>query len=265
MNWTDRETATGRQPLSQLVQIVADRFQSHAPLADGRPLAIIPDRGQIADAVLPLLFWCRERDPCTPRGLVGIAGAPGSGKTTFTAWLATAADALGFKEFGFIGLDGYHLTNAVLDSQSTTDLDGNVVTLRALKGTPETFDATQLLADLRTIRATRNEFFAPAYSRILHAPVPAAIRIAPAVKWLFVEGNFLFMDAIPWRSIRKLLDRKVYINVREDALRRRLANRHALAGRDAAWIEAHFRRTDGPNIRRVCRSARFADVQITLD
>jgi len=55
------------------------------------------------------------------------------------------------------------------------------------------------------------------------------------------------MDDSPWRDIRDLLDRRVYLDTDETLLQRRLAARHAAAGRDAAWIEAHYRRTDGPN------------------
>jgi pantothenate kinase len=57
-----------------------------------------------------------------------------------------------------------------------------------------------------------------------------------------------------------LLDRKIYLDASDDVLRARLRLRHAAAGRDAPWIAAHFRRTDGPNIRLIRAHAHFADV-----
>ena len=88
---------------------------------------------------------------------------------------------------------------------------------------------------------------------------------AREVKWVFVEGNFLFLDQPPWREIRELFDRKVFLDADDEVLRERLTRRHAAAGRDAEWIENHFRRTDGPNIRLSRASARFADVAFRWD
>ncbi len=234
-------------------------------LVDELPLTHRPSFEELRRVIVPLLTWCRRRRPQTARGLVGIVGPPGSGKSTLMAWLAGTAKALEFGEFAFMALDGYHLPNDVLGQRKVLDPDGNVLSLRELKGTPASFDAERLLSDLRTIRSSRDVFYAPAYSRSLHEPVAKAIRIGPEVDWVFVDGNHLYLDEPPWRDIREVLDRKVYLRVEEDALRRRLAARHSAADRDADWIEAHFRRTDGPNIKRVQSSARFADLVLTWD
>ena len=112
--------------------------------------------------------------------------------------------------------------------------------------------------------ADRRERRLPGYSRVLHEPAPDRIRIGPEARWVFVEGNFLFLDVPPWREIRELFDRKVYLDAEDEVLAARLARRHAAAGRDAEWIQEHFRRTDGPNIRLIRTSARFADVALPL-
>jgi len=98
------------------------------------------------------------------------------------------------------------------------------------------------------------------YSRQSHEPVACRISVGPQVEWVFVEGNFLFLDIAPWRRIRAVLDRKIYLDASDDVLRERLRLRHAAAGRGQQWIEAHFRRTDGPNIRLIRAHAHFADV-----
>jgi len=269
--------------LDQLAVDAADALRSGRVLADARKVEVIPDVQQVRDILLPALDWCRAQ-PALPalsvvegslskgpepkgRGLVGIAAPPAAGKSLFTAWLAAVAQAAGYCEFAFLSLDGYHLPNAILDSR--TAMDGGArcpqraqggATLRELKGTPETFDAVRLLADLRALNGGRAEKLLPAYSRELHDPVENAVRVGPEISWVFVEGNFLFMDESPWREIRGLFDRRIFIDADEELLCKRLASRHALAGRDAAWAAAHFARTDGPNIRRAKSSARFAEV-----
>lgn len=238
--------------VEQLADIVADILKAGRVLADARKVEVAPGTQQVQDILLPVLNWCRERPKAAGRGLVGIAAPPAAGKSIFTAWLNAVAQAAGYGEFAFLSLDGYHLQNTVLDARS----------LRGLKGTPQTFDAGRLLEDLRALRGGRDEKFLPAYSREIHDPVEKAVRVGPEIAWAFVEGNFLFMDEPPWREIRGLFDRRIFIDADESLLRERLASRHGRAGRDAAWISAHFIRTDGPNIQRAKASAMFADLTL---
>lgn len=196
---------------------------------------------------------------------MGVAAPPGGGKTLLLAWLAATARALEWKEFAFLALDGYHQPNEVLDRRIGLDPEGKPVSLRKLKGAPETFDAERLLADLRALKSNGLDRRLPGYSRVLHDPIPDRIRIGPEVKWVFAEGNYLFLDRPTWREIRGLFNRKVFLDADDAVLRERLARRHAAAGRDAEWIEDHFRRTDGPNIRLSRASAHFADAAFRWD
>jgi len=249
----------GTSDQSELAAQAAALLRLRELLVDDRPLDVRPGLSELRDVIVPLLLWCGARAPRGRRGLVGIAGPPGAGKSVLTAMLAATAKALGFAGYAFLALDGYHLPSDVLDRRAGRDPDGNVVPLRALKGAPESFDAERLLEDLRGLRSGAAERFLPKYSRVLHDPVPRAIRVGPEAKWVFVEGNFLFLDVAPWRQVRELLDRKVYVDASDEVLRDRLARRHGAAGRTREWIEAHFRRTDGPNIERARAGRRFAD------
>jgi pantothenate kinase len=227
---------------------------------DEKPVAAVPREDELRDVLFPLLDWCLGHRPEAARGLVGIAGPGGSGKTLLLSWLAAAARELGWRQFAFAALDAYHLPSALLDSRCGVDPDGNSVPLRLLKGTPPTFDAAAFLAALEALKDSRREMRLPAYSRQSHEPRADVIRVGPEVEWVFVEGNFLFLDAPPWRQVRLLFDRKIYIDAGDETLRRRLASRHAAAGRDPQWIEAHFRRADGPNLNLIRAHADFADV-----
>ena len=229
-------------------------------LADEKPVAVFPRVDELREVLIPLLDWCLDRRPAAARGIVGVAAPCGAGKTLLFSWLAATARELGLRQFAFAALDGYHLPNAVLDSRSAFDPEGNPVPLRLLKGTPPTFDADSFLADLQALKSGRQELHLPVYSRQFHEPRAGLLKVGSEVEWVFVEGNFLFLDTTPWRQVRQLLDRKIYLDASDDVLRARLRLRHAAAGRDAQWIEAHFRRTDGPNISLIRAHAHVADV-----
>ena len=258
--------------IAPLLSKVAHLLRAGAVLADEKPILAFPAAQTLREVLLPLLEWCAQRTRPSPpippipacRGVVGIAAPPGGGKTLLLAWRAATARALEWEEVAFLPLDGYHLPNEVLDRRMGADPEGNPVSLRMLKGTPPTFDAERLLADLRALKSDGREHLLPGYSRVLHDPIPDRIRIGQEVKWVFVEGNFLFLDQPIWREIRELFDRKVFLDADDAVLRERLARRHAAAGRDAEWIEDHFRRTDGPNIRLSRESASFADVVLRI-
>jgi pantothenate kinase len=255
-----------RPEIAAVVSKVGELLRAGEVLADEKPVAASPSAEDVRQALLPLLEWCAARTATTPgRGLVGIAAPAGGGKTLLLAWLAATARALEWRQFAFLALDGYHLPNAVLDRRTGLDPEGKPVSLRKLKGAPATFDAERLLADLRALKSEGRERRLPGYSRVLHDPIPDRIRIGPKVKWIFAEGNYLFLDQPTWREIRDLFDRKVFLDADDAVLRERLTRRHAAAGRDAEWIENHFRRTDGPNIRLSRASARFADVAFRWD
>ena len=251
--------------LAELASKVEGALRLKTILVDERPTAVRPSQEELREVVLPLLMWCRRHSPRAARGLVGIAAPPGAGKSALVAWLSAAADALRFSEFAFVSLDGYHLPNAILQSRRGRDPDGNVVSLQDLKGTPASYDAERLLADLQLLRSQCIKVSLPGYSRITHDPIPAALAITPGVRWVFVEGNFLLLDAEPWRSIRRTLDRKIYLDASDEVLRDRLRTRHRAGGRDARWVEEHYHRTDHPNIRLVRQSAGFADIAFRWD
>jgi pantothenate kinase len=249
-----------RTQLEPLACRLASALRAATAGGDEKPVAAVPREDELRDVLFPLLDWCLGHNPEAARGLVGIAGPGGSGKTLLLAWLAATARELGLRQFAFAALDAYHLPNAVLDRRSGVDPDGNSVPLRLLKGTPPTFDAAAFRAALEALKGSRRELRLPAYSRESHEPRADVIRVGPEVEWVFVEGNFLYLDAPPWRQVRLLFDRKIYIDADDEVLRRRLAARHAAAGRDPQWIEAHFRRADGPNVDLIRAHADFADV-----
>ena len=74
------------------------------------------------------------------RRILGIAGAPGGGKSTLAAALI---GELGPDTARLVGMDGFHLAQAELERLGRADR----------KGAPDTFDARGFAALLRRLRA----------------------------------------------------------------------------------------------------------------
>jgi pantothenate kinase len=162
------------------------------------------------------------------RVLVGLAGEPGSGKSTTAARLAEAFEAAGTSAV-VVPMDGFHLAGATLARLGRLDR----------KGAVDTFDADGWLALLRRIRRADATVWAPDYVRGLEEAVAGSIEVPPAVEVVVVEGNYLLVDDEPWRSARAELDLAWWVEVpQRDRLRRLVARhvRHGMAEEAAlAW------------------------------
>jgi pantothenate kinase len=186
------------------------------------------------------------------RVLVGITGAPAAGKSTLASSLAADFRATGGPNAAIaVGMDGFHVANSEL-----ARLD-----LTSRKGAPETFDAYGFVALLRRLRAADEPVvYCPSYSRTLHESIGGAIAVPAAVEVIVVEGNYLLLDAEPWRVVRELLDIVIYLDtpsgVRLPSLLRRQRSRGL--DRDAAhdWVY----RSDEANADLVVATRDRADV-----
>ena len=184
------------------------------------------------------------------RALLGLAGAPGAGKST----LATAlVQALGGQAV-LVPMDGFHLDDAVLDALGRRDR----------KGAPDTFDADGYVALLRRLRArTDDVVYAPEFRRELELAAAGAIAVPRHVPLVVTEGNYLLDDG-PFAPVRSLLTETWFLDVDPGVRRSRLVARHVAHGRtpeDARrWVES----TDEPNARRVERTRAAADLVVRL-
>lgn len=173
-----------------------------------------------------------------PRPLVAVAGAPGSGKSTLAeALVARVPGAV------LLPMDGFHLDNRVLDARGQ----------RARKGAPETFDAAGFVALLARVRAGDEVVF-PVFDRDRDLAIAGAGIIDATTRLVVVEGNYLLLDADPWRQAR--YDLTVTLDVPEAELRRRLTARWQGLGADVA---AHLA-NDLANASLVIRGSRPADL-----
>lgn len=196
------------------------------------------------------------------RCVVFVAGPPGSGKTTLCAlWERLARETPGTCAVQTLPADGFHFPNATLDS-TTIARDGREVTLRSIKGCPETFDLAALstrLAALRSGTAVRW----PYYDRAIHDPVPDAIAVV-STGILLVEGNYLLLDEPGWRELRTRADLSIFIESTPDTLADVL-QRLLRGGRSHDDAVTHHLSVDHVNYRRVMTHRCPADIVLAVD
>lgn len=184
------------------------------------PLAVAATR---ADIILEAL----RRRPETY--LIGIAGIPGSGKTTLCDVLRQRRpDAV------VIPMDGYHLPRSALDVEG----------LRR-RGAQYTFDAVAFRSDMERLAQTRSGSF-PTFDHAVKDPQPDMIRVSPTVPLIIVEGIYVLMR--DW-LLESLFDLRVFVDCDLDVATDRLTRRHLACGISQSESEARHRAltNDRPN------------------
>jgi pantothenate kinase len=184
------------------------------------------------------------------RRVLGIAGAPGAGKSTLAERIVAA---LGDRAV-LVPMDGFHLAEAELHRLGR----------HARKGAVDTFDAAGYVALLRRLREDAGLVYAPVFRREIEEPVAGAIPVDPAVPLIVTEGNYLLVDAGEWAPVRTLLDEAWFLEVPEPERLRRLTGRHMAYGRSADEAAARARGTDQRNADLIAATCRHADLIIGL-
>ena len=181
------------------------------------------------------------------RRILGIAGAPGAGKSTLARRLVDAVGATAV----LIGMDGYHLAQAELERLGRAER----------KGAPDTFDAAGYVALLRRLRTSgAGTIYAPEFRRAIEEPIAGAVAVPPGVSLVVTDGNYLLLDSEPWSAIRALLDEVWFLAPDEDTRRAWLTSRHCRYGRTPAQAAERTTGSDERNARLVAPTARRADL-----
>ena len=196
----------------------------------------------VADRLAPSERGARGRR----RSLFGLAGPPGSGKSTVAARLAGALGSV------VVPMDGYHLDNDELERLG----------LSTVKGAPETFDATGFVRLVERLTRGAGPISVPSFDRVADCTVDAAITVAADDHIVIVEGNYLLLDRAPWTALADLFDCTGYIVV-EDATRiDRLVGRHVRHGRTVEDAREFVGRSDEANAAVIAATRSRADVLI---
>lgn len=190
-----------------------------------------------------------KRAAKSQRFIVGIAGPPASGKSTRAEGLV---DLFPEGSAVVVPMDGFHYDDRVLDQLG----------LRSRKGAPETFDFAGFATLLHRLKSRERNIAIPLFDRSLEISRAGAAIVDADVKFILVEGNYLLLDEAPWSGLADMFDFTIFVDVAREELERRLVERWREHGRDddAArnWIDSN----DMPNIDRVLRARRTADLVI---
>lgn len=187
------------------------------------------------------------------RRLLGLAGAPGAGKSTLAAQLVDRLGGLAV----LVPMDGFHLARAELDRLGRT----------GRKGAPDTFDAAGYVALLIRLRAAEpgTTVYAPAFDRAVEEPVAGSVPVPPEVPLVVTEGNYLLHDDPAWAPVRALLDEVWYLET-DDGLRvRRLVDRRVRYGGSRSDAERRVRESDEANARLIAPGRIRADLVVRTD
>jgi pantothenate kinase len=199
----------------------------------------------------------------TRRYIVFLAGPPGSGKTTIGAlWETLAQEHALAVPLQTLPVDGFHYPNTVLDAR-TILRKGKLISLRKIKGAPESFDLDRLRKALSNL-CTGQEFAWPSYDRQRHDPVPNAIPVL-TTGILVVEGNYLLLDEPGWRDLKPMADLTIFIEGDECLARARILSRAQRGGRTPANAVQHYEFNDLPNWQRVMQHRLASNLTLVIE
>ncbi|WP_263118303.1 nucleoside/nucleotide kinase family protein [Cellulomonas fimi] len=184
------------------------------------------------------------------RRVLGIAGAPGAGKSTLSAALLDAFPA----QCVVVPMDGFHLAQSELER----------IGRATRKGAPDTFDAAGYVALLRRLRAAEETVYAPEYRRELHNPVAGAIAVPVDVPLVITEGNYLLLADHGFAPVRGLLDECWFVDLAEDVRIERLVRRHVATGKAPEAARAWTLGPDQRNADLVAGTAARADRRVRV-
>jgi pantothenate kinase len=196
------------------------------------------------------------------RTIVAIAGPPAAGKSTLAQVVVDAfsdehkaggphSELMGLNA-ALLPMDGFHLDNCVLETRG----------LLQRKGAPHTFDAHGFCALVRRLRDQSETIIHPVFDRSRDMAIAGAGVITGDVDIIIVEGNYLLLDADPWRSVAPDYDLTVFVSLPIDILEQRLVERWCHYGLDEVAARRRAELNDMPNTRLVLEQSLPAHIHI---
>jgi pantothenate kinase len=193
----------------------------------------------------------REKSVGASRFMVGIAGAPASGKSTLAEHLRDALITAGETAI-VVPMDGFHYDDAILNARGH----------RPRKGAPHTFDVAGFEVLLKRIKARENDIAIPVFDRSMELARAGADIVDDKTRFIIVEGNYLLLNREPWNRLKPLFDFTVYLNVPFEELEQRLINRWLGFGFDMDYAKNWIASNDTLNIKEVINNSASADLTI---
>lgn len=188
------------------------------------------------------------------RTLIGIAGAPGVGKSTFAEQFASSLRRDGVPT-AVVGMDGFHLPQSELVRLGRRDR----------MGAPDTFDLAAFLSALRVLRDARLPAVLPVFDRDVEEARPRALRIGPDIRTVVIEGNYLLHDGDGWEEVAPLLDSVLFLEAPPGGRIERLIRRHVEFGKTEAEARAWASGPDERNAELIAPGRERASIVVAVD
>jgi len=174
----------------------------------------------------PLEYLLNLLHSKTTRLVIGLAGLPGSGKTTLTqAWERQINLREGTGTAKALSMDGFHLTKAQLSQMPDPEK------AFARRGAHWTFDGAGFVHKvdaLKTAGANQAVYW-PAFEHEVGDPVQDAIEVTPTCRVALVEGLYLLYREGAWGALEGIFDQIWYLDTPMQTSIDRLVARHRQA------------------------------------
>jgi pantothenate kinase len=174
----------------------------------------------------PIDYLLNVLNTQTNRVVIGLAGLPGSGKTTLTQkWEAQINLLLGAGSAQALSMDGFHLTKAQLRQMPDPEK------AFARRGAHWTFDAAGFNQKVRALKNARTleSVYWPAFEHEIGDPIEDAIEVLPACRLVLVEGLYLLYGEGEWQALEGAFDEIWYLDTSMETSIARLIARHQKA------------------------------------
>lgn len=137
---------------------------------------------------------------------VGVAGGPGTGKSTVAETVCERLNEISPDSAIVIPMDGWHIPQDRLVEE--LGMEG-----MQRRGAPWTFDCDLLYEQLKDAKKNAKASL-PMYSREISDPVPDKVKLEPHHKIVFVEGIYMLWkddEEKKWSRLFELWDEKWFI------------------------------------------------------
>lgn len=174
----------------------------------------------------PIEYLLNLLNAKTNRMVIGLAGFPGSGKTTITQTWATQINQLvGAGTAIALSMDGFHFSKAQLRQMPDPEK------AFARRGAHWTFDAVSFSQKVRALKNAGKEetVFWPAFEHEIGDPVNDAIEVLPICRIAFVEGLYLLYRQGEWQTLEGAFEEIWFLDTPMETSIARLIRRHQQA------------------------------------
>lgn len=236
-----------------------DQASAASPADQGPPAVVLPahpasGRQPPARLQLPvsgLVARARGLIRSDRRVILGIAGAPGAGKSTVAEALRRGLAGLA----AVVSMDGFHLAQPELVRLGRQDR----------KGAPDTFDSFGYAALLKRLKDNTDPVvYAPAFRRDLEEPISGSLPIGHTTPLVITEGNYLLLDDQGWKCARQQVDEVWFLDLPDEIRQYRLVIRHQEFGKDPGTARRWSLGSDQANAAIVRATQTTADLIITV-